>query len=96
MTNEQQQKLLSKVQDIDGVIIASVSKIDSSHGRSEREVNFRKSSFMEQPEAFDQVKIQPKGKSKLGGRKSCLKNTSFCTMIEETSQKKAGPRRSKF
>lgn len=50
---------------------------------------------MEQPEAFDQVKIQPKKKSKLEGRKSCLKNTSFSEALQAT-EKKAGPRRSKF
>lgn len=50
---------------------------------------------MEQPEVFDQIKIEPKAKAKSSGRKSCLKNTSFCAVLEET-QKKAGPRRSKF
>lgn len=40
-------------------------------------------------------KIQPKPKTKFAGRKSCLKNTSFTEVVEETKKKDA-PRRSKF
>ena len=74
-------RFVDKIKDIDGKIITSNRSIGSEKGV--REVEFRKSLFASQEKPFASVMVPnanlavPKAAEKKGGRKSCLKRSSF-------------------
>lgn len=80
------------IKDIDGKMITSGHSIGSEKGI--REVEFRKSLFASQEKQFLEIKVPVEKKKASGGRKSCLKRSSFEQMEREA--KEYPVRKSKF
>lgn len=92
-----QSRFIEKIKDIDGKIISSQKSLGSEKGP--KEVGFRKSQFASQEKEFLPINIVPKAETKKvsGGRKSCLKRSSFQQAEEEVKPKpEKAVRKSKF